>query len=279
MDALVYLAVLVAALLHAAWNSLVKSRGDHFSVLLMLTITHASIGALGLLAVPAPSTGAIPWIAAGAILHTGYKVFLAQAYAHADLSQAYPLARGTAPLLVFVISVYLFGEVFRPIETAGVLAISLGILYMAYRGEHGTRMPLKSLGWAVGTAAFISGYTIVGGNGARIAGTPSGFLFWLVIGDAFGMAAWALWHRGTAAFSAIVPVWKIGAVAGAMSLFAYWIVMWAFTVAPIALVAALRESSILFATVFGAFILREHVNSWRWISAGLIVIGMILLNF
>ena len=209
--------VLFAAVLHAAWNSLVKAKGDHFSLLLMLTFTHAAISALGLLAVPAPAVGAIPWIAAGAILHTGYKVFLSQAYAHADLSQAYPLARGYRPAPRV--------PDFRPSLRRSVPAPWRLPPYWRSRsaycswptGENGEpRMQLTSLGWAVGTAAFISGYTIVGGNGARIAGTASGFLFWLVIGDALGMTAWALLHRGTAALSAVIPVWKAGAAAGAI---------------------------------------------------------------
>ena len=278
METHVYLAVLGAAILHAGWNTLVKVGSDRLSILVLMSLVQAAIGASLLAFVPAPTADAVPWIATAAVLHTGYKVFLSRAYALADLSQAYPLARGTAPLIVFLLSVLVFAKAFKPIETAAVLAISTGILLMAVKGGRGGRMDGKALAYAIGTAAFIAGYTTAGGIGARIAGTPSGFLFWVVIGDSAGMAAYALAHRGRTAFSALIPVWKSGVFVGAISLGAYWIVMWAFTVAPIALVAALRETSILFATVLAALLIRERVSAWRWVSASCIALGAILMK-
>ena len=279
MDAHVYLAVLAAAMLHAGWNSLVKVGNDRLSLLVLLAMVQGAVAVPGLVFAPAPAGEAIPWIAGAALLHSGYKVFLAKAYAHADLSQAYPLARGTAPLIVFLFSVLMFGEAFDPAETLAVVAISSGIFLMALKGGHGGRMDGKALVYAIGTAAFIAGYTMTGGIGARIAGTASGFLFWVVIGDALGMAAYVFLTRGRTGFGALVPVWKTGVLVGLVSLVAYWIVLWAFTVAPIALVAALRETSIVFATVIAALLVRENVSAWRWMSAGCIVVGAILMRF
>ena len=278
MDALVYLAVLAAAMLHAGWNSLVRVGTDRFSLLVLLALVQGAIAVPGLVFAPAPAGEAIPWIAVTALLHSGYKVFLEKAYAHADLSQAYPLARGTAPLIVFLFSVLMFGQAFDPAETLAVVAISAGIFLMALKGGHGRRMNGKALAYSIGTAAFIAGYTMTGGIGARIAGTATGFLFWVVIGDAMGMAAYAFLYRGRTAFAALLPAWKAGVFVGLVSLIAYWIVLWAFTVAPIALVAALRETSIVFATAIAALLVRENVSAWRWMSAGCIVAGAILMR-
>ena len=274
----VFAAVLLAAVLHAGWNSLVKVGLDRASTLLLLTLVQAGIAVALLPFVAQPATESWIWILASAALHVGYKVFLMQAYSHADLSQAYPLARGTAPLIVTVWSVLILGATFTPSSMAAILAISLGILMMTAKGSSSGWMRGSAMFWAMGTASFTASYTLVDGVGARIAGTPSGFILWMVIGDAIGMSAYAALNRGRATFSALLPVWKTGLAAGAMSLGSYWIAVWAFTQAPIALVAALRESSILFATVIAALVLSERVNRWRWISACFISSGVALMK-
>lgn len=278
MDNHVFMAVLLAALLHAGWNSLVKVGLDRLSTILLLTLVPVAIAIPVLPFIARPAAGSWIWILAGAALHTGYKIFLVQTYAHADLSQVYPLARGTAPLIVTGWSVLFLGAVFTPGSLFGILVISLGILLMAARGSASGRMRGPALFWALGTAGFTAGYTLVDGVGARIAGTASGYILWMMIGDAIGMVTYAALTRGRAAFSALLPAWKTGLAAGAMSLGSYWIAVWAFTQAPIALVAALRESSILFATVIAALVLREQVNRWRWISAGIIACGVMLMR-
>ena len=278
METHVFAAVLLAAVLHAGWNSLVKMGLDRASTLLLLTLVQAGIAVALLPFVAQPSTESWIWILASAALHVGYKVFLMQAYSHADLSQAYPLARGTAPLIVTVWSVLILGATFTPSSVAAILAISLGILMMTAKGSSSGWMRGSAMFWALGTASFTASYTLVDGVGARIAGTSSGFILWMVIGDAIGMSAYAALTRGRATFSALLPVWKTGLAAGAMSLGSYWIAVWAFTQAPIALVAALRESSILFATVIAALVLSERVNRWRWISAFFIASGVALMK-
>lgn len=278
METHVFAAVLFAALLHAGWNSVVKLGLDRMSAVLLLAIVQALIAAPILPFVPRPADEAWPWIIVAAVLHTGYKVFLVQAYAHADLSQAYPLARGTAPLIVTLVSVAVLGVSLDLTSGLAVLCISAGILVMAVRGSPDGRMRGKALFYAIGTAGFTASYTLVDGIGARIAGTSSGFVLWMVIGDAVGMIGYALWTRGSAAFRAMLPAWQTGVAAGAMSLGSYWIAVWAFTQAPIALVAALRESSILFAVLIAAFVLREPVSGWRWLSACAIAGGVALMK-
>ena len=279
MDTHVFLAVLAAALLHAGWNSVVKVGLDRFSTVLLLALVQAAIAIPALLLVPSPAPASWPWIATAALLHTGYKLFLVQAYAHADLSQAYPIARGTAPLMVFFISVLFLGVAFEFSEIAAISTISLGIFLMAFGGAGGRRMQGKALFYAIGTAAFTASYTLVDGIGARLAATASGFILWMVIGDAAGMVGYALHKRGIGALSALVPAWRTGVSAGAMSLGSYWIAVWAFTKAPIALVAALRETSILFAILIAAFLIREPVSGLRWASASLIALGVAFSKF
>lgn len=278
METRVFLAVLIAAFLHAGWNSVVKVGLDRVSTVLLLALVQAVIALPILPFVAQPAKEAWPWIIAAAVLHTGYKLFLVQAYAHADLSQAYPLARGTAPLIVALFSVTFLGVSFDLASLTAILAISLGILLMAAKGSSAGRMRGKALFYAIGTAGFTASYTLVDGIGARIAGTSSGFILWMVLGDAVGMIAYAAWTRGATAFPALLPAWKTGIAAGAMSLGSYWIAVWAFTQAPIALVAALRESSILFAVLIAAFVLREQVSGWRWASACAIACGVALMK-
>ncbi|MCR9072245.1 MAG: EamA family transporter [Alphaproteobacteria bacterium] len=276
MDTTVFAAVLFAALLHAGWNAAVKVGLDRFSSILLLAIVQAAIALPLLPFVPLPAPEGWWWIGAAALLHAGYKLFLIQAYAHADLSQAYPLARGTAPLIVSVVSILFLGVTFSGLQIAAIVAISAGILVMAFKGSDAGRMQGKALFYAMGTAGFTASYTLMDGVGARVAGTPSGFVLWMVIGDAMVMVAFAVAARGRGVFRALVPAWKTGLAAGAMSLGSYWIAVWAFTQAPIALVAALRESSILFAILIAAFVMREPVSRWRWTSALLIAGGVVL---
>lgn len=274
----VFLAVLLAALLHAGWNSVVKLGLDRVSTVLLLALVQAGIAIPILPFVSAPAIEAWPWIITAAVLHAGYKLFLIQAYAHADLSQVYPLARGIAPLIVTLVSVAFMGATFGGMDMLAIGAISSGILLMALRGSASGRMRGKALFYALGTAGFTASYTLVDGVGARAAGTASGFILWMVIGDAVIMAGFAALTRGCAAFPALLAHWRTGFAAGAMSLASYWIAVWAFTQAPIALVAALRESSILFATLIAAFMLRERVGGWRWASALLIGCGLIVMK-
>jgi drug/metabolite transporter (DMT)-like permease len=275
VDAVVFIAVLAAALLHAGWNAVVKLGLDRFSSVLPLALVQSGLAVALLPFFPAPDVPSWPWLAASALLHTGYKLVLIRAYEHGDLSQVYPLARGTAPLLVALA----LGEALTPARTLAVLAIGLGVVLMAARGGTGLgSVPFRALVYALGTAALTASYTLVDGVGARLSGSASGFALWMFAGDGLGMLAYALATRGRAAFPALLPAWRAGVAAGAMSLGSYWIAIWAFTRAPIALVAALRETSVLFAMLIAAVVLREKPGPWRWAAAGLIAGGVVLVR-
>jgi drug/metabolite transporter (DMT)-like permease len=279
MSIVVFLAVLTAALLHASWNVIVKVGLDRFSSILLLTLMQAAIALPILPLVQQPATSAWPWIIASALLHTGYKIFLIRAYHYGDLSQVYPIARGAAPMIVALVSVFFLGEPLTATGLAAVIVIASGVAMMSLRGGGQLgRMSPTALIYALGTAAMTSSYTLVDGIGARVAGSASGFILWMVIGDAIGMMIFAAIARGPSAFSGAVSAWKGGIAAGAMSLGSYWIAVWAFTQAPIALVAALRESSVLFAMVIAATVLRERATRWRWAAAGAIVCGIALVR-
>ena len=279
MESWVFVAILGAAALHAGWNAVVKVGLDRFSSVLLLTLFTAAIAAVLAPFFPIPARQAWPWLAGSALLHSGYKFFLIRAYEHGDLSQVYPLARGTAPLIVGIIGVVVLGEAMTVTKGLGIAAIGLGVITMSLRGGASlSALSGKALGYALATACFTAGYTLVDGMGSRVSGTASGYTLWLFLGDGLGMTIYALASRGMQAFRVLAPVWRSGMAAGAMSLAAYWIAIWGFTVAPIALVAALRETSVLFAMLIAVVWLGETPGPWRWIGSAIILTGVVLVR-
>jgi drug/metabolite transporter (DMT)-like permease len=278
LDLVVFLAVLAAALMHASWNAVVRVGLDRFNSILLLSMTQ-SVLALALLPfVPVPLAVAWPWAAAAGLLHTGYKLFLIRAYQHGDLSQIYPLARGTAPPLVALGGLILMGERLPPTGWAAVALIAVGVGLMAFRGGAAGQLSGQALGYALATAGFVASYTLVDGQGARLAGSATGFAMWMFVGDGLAMLTYAVVTRGPKAPLAIVSAWRTGLPAGALSLGSYWIALWAFTRAPVALVAALRETSVLFAMLIGAVVLKERAGRWRWTAALAIGAGVIAMR-
>ncbi|HYE27517.1 MAG TPA: EamA family transporter [Allosphingosinicella sp.] len=274
MSLAVFLAVLFAAALHAGWNAVIKLGLDRFSSILFLALAQ---GAIALLLLPwfgLPPRAAWPWVLAGSALHSGYKLALIRAYGHGDLSQVYPLARGTAPLLVAVAGAFLLGERMDEARAAAVLAIAAGIMLMAGKGG----LTRAGLFWALATASFTAAYTLADGVGARIAGSASAFTLTMFVLDGLIMLTYGLALRGPAAVAALLPAWRPGVAAGAMSLGAYWIAIWAFTQAPLAMVAALRETSVLFALLIAAVVLKERLTPRRWAAGALILAGLVLMR-
>jgi drug/metabolite transporter (DMT)-like permease len=274
MTLAVFLAILFAALLHAGWNALVKLGLDRFSSILFLALAQAAIALVLLPFFGLPPSAAWPWVLAGSTLHSGYKLALIRAYGHGDLSEVYPLSRGSAPLIVAVAGALFLGETMDWARTAAVLAIAAGIMLMAGKGGL-TRIGLF---WALATASFTAAYTMADGVGARVAGSASSFILTMIVLDGLIMLGFGLAARGPRGLAAMLPAWRGGLTAGAMSLGAYWIAIWAFTQAPLAMVAALRETSVLFAMLIGAVLLKERPSPWRWAAAGLILAGVALMR-
>ncbi len=274
----VFAMVLGAALFHAVWNALVKVNADR---LIMVAIMMVSQMALALLVVPFvafPTPEAWPYIWASTALHTAYFVFLINAYRHGDLSHVYPLARGAAPLIVAVLSVIIVGETLSRQAVLSIVLIALGIMSLTLtRGARGFREP-KVIFFALGTGLFIAGYTVVDGLGGRLAASAHSYIFWLNLFDGIPITLLALVLRRDQIVAQVRTSWKLGVLAGLISLLAYWIVIWAMTLAPMALVSAVRETSMVFAVLFGVFFLKERLNLARLASLALTLFGTVMIK-
>jgi drug/metabolite transporter (DMT)-like permease len=278
LSAGVTLAVLGAGLLHAGWNALLKSAPGGDPMLDMATIVAGS-AVWGLLAIPfvgVPDPSAWKYAAVSALIHWGYYVTLAHAYRTGDLSFAYPLMRGTAPLLVTLLGIVFLREWPTPQVALGIALISLGIVAIAFarRGRHSP----AAAGWAFANAAIIAAYTLVDGAGARASGNPLAYVSWLIFLEAIPFLAWIHARQRGTAVAYIARSWRRGLAGGAASLAAYGIVLWAMTRAPVAAVAALRETSVLFAALIGAVFLREGLGLRRLVGAASVVAGVAALK-
>jgi drug/metabolite transporter (DMT)-like permease len=279
LDPFVFFAVLAAAALHAGWNAIVKVRLDRFLSIIVLGLAQGVVSLLLLPFFPLPALPAWPYIAASAVLHTGYKLFLIRTYSAGDLGQIYPLARGTAPLLIAGIGVGVLGEEISVTTMIGIATAMAGIWLMAARGGNTlAALGRNAAGYAIGTSLFIAAYTLVDGLGGRLSNSPSAYTLWMFALDGCLNLAVALGLRGVTVFEAARLEWKSGLVAGVLSLAAYWIVIWAMTLAPIAAVAALRETSILFAALISVVLLKEPLTAWRAAAACLIVAGVVAIR-
>jgi len=279
MSGLVFVAVIGAAFLHAIWNGLVKGAADKHVSMAAVVLGQVPLAILTLLIVPAPAPESWPWLAAAILLHVGYHFFLLMSYRVGDLTQVYPIARGSAPLLVAGVSVVFLGVKLQPQELLGVLVIGLGILSLVLvRSQDGQRN-LRAAGLAFITGCFIAAYSLVDGTGARLAGTALGFFGWLAIGSSVGFTTiTAIVSPGV--FRRILPEARwVFLFGGNASFVAFSIVIWAFTQAPIALVTALRETSIVFALLIGVVFLREKLNLVKLFSTFVTLLGAALLRF
>lgn len=271
----VLIAVLGAALLHASWNALIKSGADKQTGMFILSVGHA---ACGLALVPFfdwPAAEVWPWLVASGLIHMAYQLFLSYAYGEGDLSRVYPISRGAAPMLVLVVSFVLGIDTVRAMEVAGLVVLGLGIVLMAH-GALASGESRRMLPFAFGAAAATAGYTLVDGLGARVWGEPVAYVAWLMIGSAVCYTPAIVALRGRAVLRATGRVWALGLLAAVLSFLAYAIAIWAMTVAPIALVAALRETSILFAVLIGWLVMGDPISRNKAWAAGLIVAGVML---
>ena len=276
MTPVVTMMVLGAALLHASWNAIIKSSRD---VMLDTALVAAGAGVLSLplaALLPVPARESWPYLGASVAIHVGYFATLVAAYRIGDLGHAYPLMRGTAPLLVALFGIALLDE--RPSATMwlGILLISAGILSIGLlqRG----RAQLGATIWALANAVIIATYTLVDGAGARLSGTSTGYgtwMFWLQ-GVPFVLLVGVLRRR--AALDYAKRNWQRGLGGGFCLVSSYGIVLWAMTQAPVAAVAALRETSVIFAALLGAVFLREPFGRPRVIGACAVALGVMALR-
>jgi drug/metabolite transporter (DMT)-like permease len=274
----VTLAVLGAGFLHASWNALLKSAPGGDALLDTATVVAGSsvCGLAVVWFVPLPASAAWPYMAGSAVIHFGYYLTLAQAYRSGDLSFAYPLMRGTAPLIVALLGIAFLRELPSAPMALGILLISLGIVSIAFvqRRAH----PRSAAYWAFANAALIAAYTLVDATGARSSGNAVSYVSWLIFLEGLPFLLWVVARRGRAAVHYVRGNATRGLVGGACSLAAYGIVLWAMTLAPVAAVAALRETSVLFAALMGSLWLKEGFGLPRLAGAVSVVLGIAALK-
>jgi len=274
----VTLAVLGAGVLHAGWNALLKSAGGGDPLLDTATVVAGSTvwALLALPFLPLPSAGVLPFVAASTIIHFGYYLTLAEAYRTGDLSFAYPLMRGTAPLIVTLLGAIFLRELPAWHVIVGIVLICIGIIGIAFARRE--RHPPAAAYWAFANAAIIAVYTLVDGAGARTSGNALSYVLWLSFIEGVFFLAWIRVRRGPPALAYVGRQWRRGLLGGFCSVAAYGIVLWAMTRAPVAAVAALRETSVLFAALIGALWLKEGFGLARLAGAATVVIGVAALK-
>ncbi|AGK59048.1 hypothetical protein HYPDE_36883 [Hyphomicrobium denitrificans 1NES1] len=275
MQLLVFAAVLLAAFLHAAWNALVKSAGDKFLTTIMVATSAALLAAIALPFLTQPGSESWSYIAGSALIHVAYFTLVALAYHHADMSQTYPLMRGTAPFLVALVGALTLNEPLSYSAWIGISLISLGVLSMVGFKQDGDG---KGIAIALCNATIIASYTLIDGHGVRHSGSPVAYTLWVFMLTGIPLAGWVIAAHGKTAFIRAGLDWRLVLVGGLGTLAAYSLVLWAMTAAPVAVVAALRETSILFGTVISGFVLKERIGAARLAAACVIAFGAVALR-
>ena len=280
LDPGVMLLVLLAAVLHASWNALIKAGGDHLVVTTVIMFVPILPSIAVLLVEPAMASAAWPYVILSAVVHWFYFGVLVSAYRYGDLSQVYPIARGTAPALVAFAAWIFEGEALTAIETLGALIVSAGIISLAWRRRSG-KVPAhepKAIGYALLTALSIAIYLLADGMGGRRSGDTLVYICWLFVLQGVPLVAFTLWRRRGRIGDSFRPHLKQGILGGAIAGISYSIAIWAMSVAPLAHVVAMRETSVLFGAALGALVLKEPFGRYRILAAAVVAGGAVLLN-
>jgi drug/metabolite transporter (DMT)-like permease len=279
MDSFVFAAVLFGAACHAGWNTAIKGGIDTVSTTSLIAVGAGVVALVLLPFVGLPLAPAWPWVIASVVIHLLYFIGLSESYRVGDLGQVYPIARGAAPLMTAALSAPLIGEPLGLPAWIGIAAVAGGVLLLSARGGRDlARFDRRATALALLTATTICAYSLVDGVGARLAGSAHSYTASLFIGNAVALAGYGVARRGRQALPALAAHWRIGLAGGALQLVSYGIAIWAMTVAPIAIVAALRETSVLFGTVFAVIFLREPLRPMRVFAALTIVCGLMLIR-
>jgi phosphonate utilization associated putative membrane protein len=269
-------AVLLGALLHASWNALVKSSSDKDLDMAVIHLIGSFLG-IPLVALAGwPVAAAWPYIAASVVVHIGYYLALTGAYRHGELGLTYPLMRGVAPLLVALSATFTLGETLSPLAWGGVLGISCGVLVLGLNA-HALTVP-KAVGFALANAVIIAIYTVIDGLGVRASGNAMQYVATLFLLDGWPFALLMFATRGRAVGRYARHRWPVATLGACASLGSYGIALWAMTRAPVATVAALRETSVLFAVLLGAWFLKEAFTPRRVLGTCVIVAGVMALR-
>ena len=271
--------VLFAALLHAAWNFLVKRSEDPSQGMCAVVLGRVPYGLAVLLVSPTVPTFSYSYVVIGALLHVGYQLFLQHSYRFGDLSQVYPMARGSAPLIVALISVFFLDVRYDGFQIGALVLIATGLISLARRGfSPGADNSYRGALLAFAAGIFIASYTLIDGLGARIAGTALGYYGSVTVLNALMYAVTMNRLRPGLVNSVIKHHWLQSLASGGASFCAYALVVWAFTREPIALVASLRETSILFSVLLGVGLLNERLTVVKTLAIVSTLTGVVLLR-
>ncbi|MCX7560754.1 DMT family transporter [Sulfitobacter sp. F26204] len=268
--------ILAAAMLHAVWNAIVKTAADRTTTLGLVALGHTLPGVVMVILLPLPNIESFGYIALSTVIHFGYFYFLGRAYAHGDLGVVYPIARGIVPALVSLWASLLLGEVLAPLVWAGIGLIVAGIVlsnWRALRSGIGT----SALGFALCTGLCISLYSLVDGIGVRLSGATLSYWAWGAFLHLF-IAGFAGWRKRRTLAQLPAGIWAVGIAGGVVSMMAYGLVLYAKNFAPLGVVSALRETSVVFATLIGYFLLKEGNLTRRLCAAVLMALGIALIG-
>ena len=275
----VFLVIIVAAFLHAIWNAMVKYEKDKYLAVGAIVLGHVPASIVIIFLTPLPSVESIPYIIISAFLHVGYEWNLLSAYRFGDFTKVYPIARGTGPTLVTIISLIFLGVVLSLFETLGILIVCLGIFVLAFQ-DIDVLKNRKAILYAFLTGFFIMSYSVIDGYGARASFSPLSYIGWSFVLNATIFPIFLIYKNKAGTILKIAKEGKkIFFIGGTISYMVYAIVVWGFTQAPIPLVAALRETSIVFALLIGIFFLKEKFTFLKRIATFIIFFDVVLLKF
>ena len=268
--------ILSAALLHAVWNTIIKTAADRTTTLGLVALGHVLPGAAMVVLLPLPSAESLIYVGLSTLVHFGYFYLLGRAYAHGDLSVVYPIARGSVPALVSLWAWMFVGEVLPPLVWVGIGLISSGILLSNWRTLR-TGIGTSALVLSLGTGFCISVYSLVDGIGVRLSGNTLSYWAWGAFLHLF-IAAFVGFRRRNVLSALSVKVWSVGVAGGMVSMTAYGLILYAKNFAPLGAVSALRETSVIFATLIGYFLLKEGNWKRRTGAAVIMVAGIALIG-
>ncbi|MFT4727434.1 MAG: drug/metabolite transporter (DMT)-like permease [Granulosicoccus sp.] len=270
--------VLMAALLHASWNALVKSGGAPEFTIASFQLFGGIVSLCLVWFVPIPDPASWPLIFASVVVHNLYYMTMAQAYKAGDLSQVYPLFRGLAPVLVAIAALIFANERLDTGTIAGIVLISAGLMSITLLGQHFGKIPKKALHWGLITSVLIAGYTVVDGIGVRLTVNPLSYIVWLFAFEFIPIVTWLLLTQRQAWFNYIRHSKVKILFGGLASNGAYALVIYAMSLGAMAIVSSLRETSVIFAALIGTLLLGEPFGRQRAIAALLVALGIIIMR-
>jgi len=274
---LVATAVLLAAVTHASWNAIAHQITDKLVGFTLIAGGGVLIGLAMMPFVPIPASGAWPYLLVSAVIHIAYFVLLMRSFRLGDFGQAYPIARGTAPLVVTLLAAVFAHEVPNAWAAAGIALSCAGLTGVAVWGLRGSRPNWPAIVAALATGLTIAAYTVVDGLGVRASGSSLGYIAWLMAVEGLAIPAYAATRWRGEFLTVLRPFAALGLLGAALSVAAYGLVLWAQTKAELAPISALRESSIIVGAAIGAIFFKERFGASRIVAAVLLVAGIGLM--